>query len=178
MSLKEDEIKMIKEDLEYKTKSLNKIKEEKNKEINLLKAEINKYNRDINNILKKDELIQKENEEIKNNILTLQNKLDKKTKELQEINESAKKILENKDNIIKDYEKEIEEINKDKKQLIEQNHDLLDKLKSYNSSNLGEILDGEEEDTKDNKEDYETILLKAEIKSLKQQLENQMIYYH
>ena len=80
MSLKEDEIKMIKEDLEYKTKSLNKIKEEKNKEINLLKAEINKYNRDINSILKKDELIQKENEEIKNNILTLQNKLDKKTK--------------------------------------------------------------------------------------------------
>ena len=178
MSLKEDEIKMIKEDLEYKTKSLNKIKEEKNKEINLLKAEINKYNRDINSILKKDELIQKENEEIKNNILTLQNKLDKKTKELQEINDSAKKILENKENIIKEYEKEIEEINKDKKQLIEQNHDLLDKLKSYNSSNLGEILDGEEEDTKENKEDYETILLKAEIKSLKQQLENQMIYYH
>ena len=83
MSLKEDEIKMIKEDLEYKTKSLNKLKEEKNKEINLLKAEINKYNRDINSILKKDELIQKENEEIKNNMLTLQNKLDKKTKELQ-----------------------------------------------------------------------------------------------
>ena len=173
MSLKEDEIKMIKEDLEYKTKSLNKLKEEKNKEINLLKAEINKYNRDINSILKKDELIQKENEEIKNNMLTLQNKLDKKTKELQEINDSAKKILENKENIIKEYEKEIEEINKDKKQLIEQNHDLLDKLKSYNSSNLGEILDGEEEDTKDNKEDYETMLLKAEIKTLKQQLENQ-----
>ena len=175
LSLKEQEIKTIKEDLEFKTKSFNKAKEQRCQEIDILKAEINKNNRDINNLIKKNELISKENERIKNHILILQNKLDKKTKELQEINESAKKILENKDNIIKDYEKEIEEIRKDKRQLIEQNHDLLDKITSNNySSNLGELLDSEEEDTKDNNKDqYEIVLLKAEIKTLKEQLENQ-----
>jgi hypothetical protein len=107
----------------------------------------------------------------------LQNKLDKKTKELQEINESAKKLLENKENIIKSYEKTIEEINKEKTELIEQNHDLLDKVRNANSSNLGEILniddDDEENENDDDDQNYENLLLKAEIKTLKEQLENQ-----
>ena len=81
LSAKEDEIKILNQDLEFKKKNLNKVKEEKNKEINLLKNEINKCNKDINNLIKKNEIIQREDEEIKvkNNIL--QNKLDKKTKE-------------------------------------------------------------------------------------------------
>ena len=140
--------------------------------------EINRNNHDINSIIKKNELIQKENEEIKNNLEILQNKLDKKTKELQEINDSAKKLLENKDNIIKEYEKEIEEISKDKNQLIEQNHDLLDKIKnSQSTSNLKDILyddeENENENGKDSDEYFENLLLKAEIKTLKEQLENQ-----
>jgi len=175
---KEEEIKTLKEDLDFKSKSLTKIKEEKNKEINLLKMEINRNNHDINSIIKKNELIQKENEEIKNNLEILQNKLDKKTKELQEINDSAKKLLENKDNIIKEYEKEIEEISKDKNQLIEQNHDLLDKIKnSQSTNNLKDILyddeENENENGKDSDEYFENLLLKAEIKTLKEQLENQ-----
>ena len=177
-SSKEEEINTLKEDLEFKSKSLTKIKEEKNKEINLLKMEINRNNHDINSIIKKNELIQKENEEIKSNLEILQNKLDKKTKELQEINDSAKKLLENKDNIIKEYEKEIEEISKDKNQLIEQNHDLLDKIKNNQSSNnLKDILfddeENENENGKDSDEYFENLLLKAEIKTLKEQLENQ-----
>jgi len=178
ISSKEEEINTLKEDLEFKSKSLTKIKEEKNKEINLLKMEINRNNHDINSIIKKNELIQKENEEIKSNLEILQNKLDKKTKELQEINDSAKKLLENKDNIIKEYEKEIEEISKDKNQLIEQNHDLLDKIKNNQSSNnLKDILfddeENENENGKDSDEYFENLLLKAEIKTLKEQLENQ-----
>jgi len=180
ISSKEEEINTLKEDLDFKSKSLTKIKEEKNKEINLLKMEINRNNHDINSIIKKNELIQKENEEIKSNLEILQNKLDKKTKELQEINDSAKKLLENKDNIIKEYEKEIEEISKDKNQLIEQNHDLLDKIKNNQSSNnLKDILfddeenENENENGKDSDEYFENLLLKAEIKTLKEQLENQ-----
>jgi hypothetical protein len=177
LSSKEEEIRSLKQDIEFKSKNMCKIKEEKNKEINLLKAEINKNNRDINTIIKKYELIQKENGEVNNKVKILQNKLDKKTKELQEINESAKKLLENKDNIIKSYEKTIEEINKEKTELIEQNHDLLDKVRNANSSNLGEILniddDDEENENDDDDQNYENLLLKAEIKTLKEQLENQ-----
>lgn len=171
---KEEEIKMIKQDLEFNSKNLTKIKEEKNKEITLLKAEINRNNRDISSLVKRYEVVKKENEEIKNTLSILQNKLEKKTKELHDINESCKKLLENKDNLIKDYENKIEEINKDKNQLIEQNHDLLDKMRDMNSSTLGEILCDGEEDAEDNKNDnYENLLLKAELKTLKEQLENQ-----
>ena len=172
---KEEELKLIKEDLEFNCKNLSKIKEENNLEINLLKGEINKNNRDINFLVKKNESIQKENDEIKNNLSIIHNKLDKKTKELFDINESAKKLIENKDNLIKKYENKIEEINKDKNQLIEQNHDLLDKMRNLNSSNLGELLDDDEENEEgnDNKDNYEFLLLKAEIKTLKEQLENQ-----
>jgi chromosome segregation ATPase len=175
---KEKEIKTIKEDLEYKVNSFNKIKEENSKEIQSLKDElnkINKSNKDINSLIKKYESLNKENEEIKNNMTNLQNKLDKKTKELQEINDSAKKILENKENIIKEYEKEIEGINKDKNKLIEQNRNLLDKINSNNySSNPGELSpEDKEKDTKIKNLHNEIILLKAETKALKEQLENQ-----
>ena len=174
LNSKEEKIKMVKQDLEFNSKNLAKIKEEKGKEINLLKAEINRNNRDISTLVKKYEVVKKENDEIKNTLSNLQTKLDKKTKELHDINESAKKLLENKDNIIKQYENKIEEINKDKNQLIEQNHDLLDKVRDMNSSTLGEILCDGEEDAEDNKNDnYENLLLKAELKTLKEQLENQ-----
>ena len=176
LNSKEEEIKMVKQDLEFNAKNLTKIKEEKSKEINLLKAEINRNNRDISTLVKKYEVVKKENDEIKNTLSNVQTKLDKKTKELRDINESAKKLLENKDNVIKEYENKIEEINKDKNQLIEQNHDLLDKMRDMNSSTLGEILcDREgEDDAEDNKNDnYENLLLKAELKTLKEQLENQ-----
>jgi hypothetical protein len=124
--------------------------------------------------VKKYEVVKKENDEIKNTLSNVQNKLDKKTKELHDINESVKKLLENKDNTIKEYENKIEEINKDKRQLIEQNHDLLDKVRDMNSSTLGEILCDGEEDAEDNKNDnYENLLLKAELKTLKEQFENQ-----
>ena len=165
---------MVKQDLEFNSKNLAKIKEEKSKEITSLKIEINKNNRDISTLVKKYEVVKKENDEIKNTLSNVQNKLDKKTKELHDINESVKKLLENKDNTIKEYENKIEEINKDKRQLIEQNHDLLDKVRDMNSSTLGEILCDGEEDAEDNKNDnYENLLLKAELKTLKEQLENQ-----
>jgi hypothetical protein len=62
----------------------------------------------------------------------------------------------------------------DKNQLIEQNHELLDKVKNMNTSNLGDILGEEEENEKnDNNSNYENILLTSEIKALKEQLENQ-----
>ena len=174
LNSKEEKIKMVKQDLEFNSKNLAKIKEEKGKEINLLKAEISRNNRDISTLVKKYEVVKKENDEIKNTLSNLQTKLDKKTKELHDINESAKKLLENKDNTIKEYENKIEEINKDKNQLIEQNHDLLDKVRDMNSSTLGEILYDGEEDAEDNKNDnYENLLLKAELKTLKEQLENQ-----
>ena len=174
LNSKEEEIKMVKQDLEFNSKNLTKIKEEKSKEISLLKAEINKNNRDISTLVKKYEVVKKENDEIKNTLSNVQTKLEKKTKELHDINDSAKKLLENKDNIIKEYENKIEEINKDKNQLIEQNHDLLDKVRDMNSSTLGEILCDGEEDAEDNKNDnYENLLLKAELKTLKEQLENQ-----
>jgi chromosome segregation protein len=178
LSAKEDEIKILNQDLEFKKKNLSKVNEEKNKEINLLKNEITKCNKDINNLIKKNEIIQREDEEIKvkNNIL--QNKLDKKTKELKEINESVKTLIENKENLIKQYEDKIEDINKDKNKLIEQNHELLDKIKNINTNNLGDILNEEDENSKDENENQnnyenENLLLITEIKSLKEQLENQ-----
>ena len=174
LNSKEEEIKMVKQDLEFNSKNLTKIKEEKSKEISLLKAEINKNNRDITTLVKKYEVVKKENDEIKNTLSQVQNKLEKKTKELQDINQSAKKLLENKDNLIKVYENKIDEINKDKNQLIEQNHDLLNKVRDMNSSTLGEILCDGEDEADDNKNDnYENLLLKAELKTLKEQLENQ-----
>ena len=178
ISSKEDEIKILSQDLEYTQKNLNKIKEEKSKEISILKNEINKYNRDINNLIKKNEMIQREDEEIKEKINKIQNKLDKKTKELQDINDSTKKLIENKENMIKQYEDKIDEINKDKNNLIEQNHELLDKIKNMNTNNLGDILN-EDENNNDNNENnesnnnYENMLLRTEIKTLKEQLENQ-----
>ena len=178
ISSKEDEIKILSQDLEYTQKNLNKIKEEKSKEISILKNEINKYNRDINNLIKKNEMIQREDEEIKEKINKIQNKLDKKTKELQDINDSTKKLIENKENMIKQYEDKIDEINKDKNKLIEQNHELLDKIKNMNTNNLGDILN-EDENNNDNNENnesnnnFENMLLRTEIKTLKEQLENQ-----
>ena len=178
ISSKEDEIKILSQDLEYTQKNLNKKKEEKSKEISILKNEINKYNRDINNLIKKNEMIQREDEEIKEKINKIQNKLDKKTKELQDINDSTKKLIENKENMIKQYEDKIDEINKDKNKLIEQNHELLDKIKNMNTNNLGDILN-EDENNNDNNENnesnnnYENMLLRTEIKTLKEQLENQ-----
>ena len=180
ISSKENELKIMSQDLEYNIKNLAKIKEEKNKEINILKSEINKCNRDINNLIKKNELIQREDEEIKEKIYILQNKLDKKSKELQDINNSSKKLIENKENLIKQYEDKIEEINKDKNILIEQNHELLDKIKNINANNLGDILNENDEQNNDNdevssniNENYENILLKSEIKTLREQLESQ-----
>jgi len=178
ISSKEDEIKILSQDLEYTQKNLNKIKEEKNKEINILKNEISKYNRDINNLIKKNEIIQREDEEIKEKINKIQNKLDRKTKELQDINDSTKKLIENKENMIKQYEDKIDEINKDKNKLIEQNHELLDKIKNMNTNNLGDILNEDENndeinENNDNNNNYENMLLRTEIKTLKEQLENQ-----
>ena len=175
ISSKEDEIKILSQDLEYTQKNLNKIKEEKNKEINILKSEISKYNRDINNLIKKNEIIQREDEEIKEKINKIQSKLDKKNKELQDINDSTKKLIENKENMIRQYEDKIDEINKDKNKLIEQNHELLDKIKNMNSNNLGDILNEDEnnDEINDSNNNYENMLLRTEIKTLKEQLENQ-----
>ena len=176
----ENEIKILNQDVEFYKKNQIKIKEEKNKEINILKNEINKCNKDISNLIKKNEEIQRKDEEINENINILQNKLDKKTKELQDIKESANKLIENKENQIKQYEDKIEEINKDKNILIEQNHELLDKIKNMNSTNLSDLLNEEEEEDQEKEKEKdninnknENILLIAEIKTLKEQLENQ-----
>ena len=178
---KDGEINTLTEDLEISKKNLSKVKEEKNNEITNLKNEIIKCNRDINNLIKKNDIYENEDKELKEKNEILQTKLDKKTKELQDINDSAKKLIENKDNLIKEYEDKIDEINKDKNQLIEQNHELLDKIKNMNTNNLGDILGEEEEnennDNNDNNNNannnYENLLLSAEIKTLKEQLENQ-----
>ena len=167
----ENEIKILNQDLEYNKKSSIKVNEEKSKEINILKIEINKCNKDINNLIKKNEEIQRKDDEIKEMNSLLQSKLDKKIKELQEINDSAKKLIENKENQIKIYEDKIEEINKDKNLLIEQNHELLDKINAMNANNLGDILNENEDNINDNKN--ENLLLSTEIKALKEQLENQ-----
>jgi len=174
---KDDEINTLNEDIEFNKKNTSKKLEEKNKEINLLKDEIIKCNRDINNLIKKNDVFEKEDKELKEKNEILQNKLDKKTKELQDINDSAKKLIENKENLLKEYGDKIDELMADKNKLIEQNHELLDKVKNMNTSNLGDILGEEEEkenyDTVGNNNNYENILLTTEIKTLKEQLENQ-----
>jgi hypothetical protein len=146
---KDDEINTLNEDIEFNKKNTSKKLEEKNKEINLLKDEIIKCNRDINNLIKKNDVFEKEDRELKEKNEILQNKLDKKSKELQDINDSAKKLIENKENLIKEYGDKIDELMADKNQLIEQNHELLDKVKNMNTSNLGDIL-GEEEENENN----------------------------
>jgi chromosome segregation ATPase len=174
---KDEEINTLNEDIEFNKKNTSKKLEEKNKEINLLKDEIIKCNRDINNLIKKNDVFEKEDREMKEKNNILQTKLDKKTKELQDINDSAKKLIENKENLIKEYGDKIDELMADKNQLIEQNHELLDKVKNMNTSNLGDILGEEEEnennDNNGNNNNYENILLTSEIKALKEQLENQ-----
>ena len=175
----ENDIKILNQDLEFYKKSQIKIMEEINKEINILKTEINKCNKDISNLIKKNDEIQRKYEEINENKNILQNKLDKKTKELQDIKESAKILIENKENQIKQYEDKIEEINKDKNILIEQNHELLDKIKNMNSHNLSDLLNEEDDEQEKDKNNCinenknENILLITEIKALKEQLENQ-----
>ena len=69
---------------------------------------------------------------------------------------------------------------KEKNQLIEQNHELLDKIKAMESLNLGDLLNEDDDndnnqnnENNDKKDNYETVLLTAEIKALKEQLENQ-----
>jgi len=173
---KDEEINTLNEDIEFNKKNTSKKIEEKNKEINLLKDEVIKCNRDINNLIKKNDVFEREDRELKEKNEILQNKLDKKSKELQEINDSAKKLIENKENLIKEYGDKIDELMADKNQLIEQNHELLDKVKNMNTNNLGDIL-GEEEENENNdnngNNNYENILLTSEIKALKEQLENQ-----
>ena len=180
ISSKDEEIKTLSQDLDFNKKNLVKTKEEKNKEISLLKNEINKCNRDINSLIKKNDSIQNDYDELQSKNEVLQTKLDKKTKELQEINESANKLIENKENLIQQYEDKLEEMTKEKNQLIEQNHELLDKIKSMESLNLGDLLNEDDDndnnqnnENNDKKDNYETVLLTAEIKALKEQLENQ-----
>ena len=174
---KDEEIRAITQDLEFNKNNFNKIKEEKNNEIVQLKDEISRCNRDISNLIKKNDILQKEKDEIVRNNDILQTKFDKKSKELSDINESAKKLIENKDNLIKQYEDEIEEVRKEKNQLIEQNHELLDKLKNSNTNNLADLLHEEEEneneDNNNENDNYENLLLKAENKALKEQIESQ-----
>ena len=172
MLSKDEEIKTLNEELEFNKKNLSKIKEEKIKEINSLQGEISKYNRDINNLIKKNDALIKEDKELKENNSILQTKLDKKLKELQEINESAKKLIENKESQIQQYEEKLDAMYKDKNQLIEQNHELLDKLKNVNTANLGDILNDDEENEGNdgNDSNYENTLLNVEIKNLKEQL--------
>ena len=180
ISSKDEEIKTLSQDLDFNKKNLVKTKEEKNKEISLLKNEINKCNRDINSLIKRNDSIQNDYDELQSKNQVLQTKLDKKTKELQEINESANKLIENKENLIQQYEDKLEEMTKEKNQLIEQNHELLDKIKAMESLNLGDLLNEDDDndnnqnnENNDKKDNYETVLLTAEIKALKEQLENQ-----
>ena len=166
ISSKDQEIKLLKENMNSNIKNFEKMKEEKIKEIDILNNEINKFQREINNLNKKYDEMEKENKELKEKNSNLQNKLDKKTKELQEINDTAKKLIENKDNLIQQYEEKLNDIFKDKNKLIEQNRELLDKI---NANNLSDILNEEEENNKND----ENILLLNENKNLKYQLAKQ-----
>lgn len=174
---KDEEIRTITDDFEFSKKNFAKVKEEKNNEIIQLKNEINRCHRDVTNVIKKNDILQSEKDELVRNNDILQTKFDKKSKELQDINESAKTLIENKENEIKQYEDKIEELTKDKNQLIEQNHELLDKLKNQSTNNLADLLNDDEENEKseDNNanDNYENLLLKTEIKALKEQIENQ-----
>jgi len=187
MKEKEDEINKLSQDIEDSKNSFEKMKNDKNNEINSLKKEILNYNRDLNSLIKKNDSLQKGDQETKKNLYQMQNKLEKKTKELQELTESTKKLIENKNYLLQQYEDKIDEINQEKNLLIQQNHELLDKVKSANikssSKNLEDLLNEEEENenqdensgNKNNKEEdnFENVLLKQEIKSLKEQLANQ-----
>ena len=166
ISSKDQEIKLLKENMNSNIKNFEKMKEEKIKEIDILNNEINKFQREINNLNKKYDEMEKENKELKEKNSNLQNKLDKKTKELQEINDTAKKLIENKDNLIQQYEEKLNDIFKDKNKLIEQNRELLDKI---NANNLSDILNEAEENNKND----ENILLLNENKNLKYQLAKQ-----
>ena len=174
---KDEEIRTISDDFEFSKKNFAKVKEEKNNEIIQLKNEISRCHRDVSNVIKKNDILQSEKDELIRNNDILQTKFDKKSKELQDINESAKTLIENKENEIKQYEDKIEEMTKEKNQLIEQNHELLDKLKNQTTKNLGDLLNEEEENEKsdDNNanDNYENLLLKTEIKALKEQIESQ-----
>lgn len=174
---KDEEIRTISDDFEFSKKNFAKVKEEKNNEIIQLKNEISRCHRDVSNVIKKNDILQSEKDELIRNNDILQTKFDKKSKELQDINESAKTLIENKENEIKQYEDKIEEMTKEKNQLIEQNHELLDKLKNNSTKNLGDLLNEDEENEKsdDNNanDNYENLLLKAEIKALKEQIESQ-----
>ena len=86
--------------------------------------------------------------------------MEQKTKELEELNSATKKLIQNKENIILKYESELEMKNKEKILLISQNKELLNKLNDGNT----------DKEEKNNNENY---LLNEEIKSLKEQLENQ-----
>jgi len=187
---KNQEIENLNNDISNLKNNFQKLKEEKSNEISSLKNEISKYNKEINILVKKNDSLLKVEEDNKKSLYQMQVKLDKKTKELKELNESAKKLIENKDNLIKQYEDKIDEIYTEKNSLISQNLELLDKVKGMNSkgTNLEDLLNEEEEnedqDNNDNnnnnnnnknddENDYETSLLKSEIKSLKEQIANQ-----
>ena len=169
---KDEEIKNLNQDLDFNKKNLLKIKEEKNDEISTLKNEINKCKRDINNLVKKNEALEKEDKGIKETNIILQNKLDKKTKELQEINDSAKKLIDNKEVLIQNYEAKLNDLLQEKNKLIEQNHELLDRIKNMSTKNLGDILN-DDEDKELSNDDSENNFLRTEIKDLRERLQQQ-----
>ena len=78
MKNKENEINNLNKDLETSKSNLEKVRNDKNNEINLLKNEISKCNKDLNSLIKKNELLIKEDQETKKNIFQMQNKLEKK----------------------------------------------------------------------------------------------------
>ena len=169
---KEEEIKNLNQDLDFNKKNLLKIKEEKSDEISILKSEINKFNRDINNLVKRNDALEKEDKEIKEKNTILQNKLDKKTKELQEINDSAKKLIDKKEVLIQNYEAKLNDLLQEKNKLIEQNHELLDRIKNMSTKNLGDILN-DDEDKELSNDDSENNFLRTEIKDLRERLQQQ-----
>jgi hypothetical protein len=114
--------------------------------------------------MRKNDNLQKINDELKIEISTLKNKLGQKIKELEEINASSKILIQNKENIILKYEKELEIRTQDKEKLIEQNKQLLNNV--TNSDNNNNIEDN-------NYFKNENMLLKEEIKTLKEKLNNQ-----
>ena len=138
---------------------MNTLKE-KNEEISNLKSEKNKNSKEIIDLIEKNDILLKEKEELKTNNFLLEKKLEQKTKELEELNSATKKLIQNKENIILKYESELEMKNKEKILLISQNKELLNKLNDGNT----------DKEEKNNNENY---LLNEEIKSLKEQLENQ-----
>jgi hypothetical protein len=155
----EDNNKLDIEFKNFKAKYLKEM-EQKNDEISNLKSEKIKNSKDIIDLIQKNDLLQKENNELKANILTIQKKFEQKSKELEELNSVTKKLIQNKENTIIQYENELEMKNKEKNLLISQNEELLNKLNNGNN---------DKEEHKGN----ENYLLNEEIKSLKEQLEKQ-----